>query len=110
MWLLEVGTLALYASCQIGSGLPVTLIFAGYSFFSCYLLDSVDADDVSGFVFKNASTREVASGSLPRGRLPNQAVFFADEEPNALVVLALIFVDLVELATFGHFDIGHIQV
>ena len=37
MWLLEVGTLALYASCQIGSGLPVTLIFAGYSFFSCFL-------------------------------------------------------------------------
>jgi hypothetical protein len=27
MWLLEVGTLALYASCQIGSGLPLTFIF-----------------------------------------------------------------------------------
>jgi hypothetical protein len=32
MWLLKVGTLALYDSCQIGSGLPLTLIVA-YSFF-----------------------------------------------------------------------------
>jgi hypothetical protein len=32
MWLLKVGTLALYASCQIGSGLTLTLIVA-YSFF-----------------------------------------------------------------------------
>jgi hypothetical protein len=32
MWLLKVGTLALYVSCQIGSGLPLTLIVA-YSFF-----------------------------------------------------------------------------
>jgi len=26
MWVLKVGTLALYASCQIGSGLTLTLI------------------------------------------------------------------------------------
>ena len=71
---------------------------------------SVDADHVSGFVFKNASTREVPSRSLPRSRLPNQAVFFADEEPNALVVLALIFIYLIELAALGDFDIGHFQI
>jgi hypothetical protein len=31
MWVLKVETLALYVSCQIGSGLPLTLIFV-YSF------------------------------------------------------------------------------
>jgi len=59
---------------------------------------------------KNISTREVASRSLPRGRLPNQSILFADEEPNALVVRALVFIDLVKLTTLGHFDFGHIQV
>jgi hypothetical protein len=34
MWLLKVGTLALCASCQIGSGLPVALIFVLYISFS----------------------------------------------------------------------------
>jgi hypothetical protein len=37
MWLLKVGTLALCASCQIGSGLTLTLIFVlCFSFSSCY--------------------------------------------------------------------------
>jgi hypothetical protein len=37
MWVLKVGTLALYASCQIGSGLTLTLIVAYYISFSfCY--------------------------------------------------------------------------
>ena len=34
IWLLKVGTLALYASCQIGSGLTLTLIVVGYLPFS----------------------------------------------------------------------------
>jgi len=34
MWLLKVGTLALYDSCQIGSGLTLTLIVVGYLPFS----------------------------------------------------------------------------
>ena len=33
MWLLQVGTLALYDSCQIGSGLPLTLIVVGFYLF-----------------------------------------------------------------------------